>query len=85
VLGASVGLGEWSFGAVYGTFLRGEGDLDEFDGEQAFGIYGQYDLGGGASVNGGIVRTYRQALRQADDSLELDNTVIGDFGIVLAF
>jgi len=43
---------------------------------------GQYDLGGGATLNGGVRRTYNLV---NDDGTEADPAWIGDFGIALSF
>jgi hypothetical protein len=42
----------------------------------------QYDLGGGATVNGGLRRTYGLAAAEGGDG---DEAWIGDFGISIAF
>ena len=54
------------------------------DGADAYGLTGQYDLGGGATVNGGIVSTYPQP-GSGSGPLDPDSAVIGDFGIRMAF
>ena len=48
------------------------------------GLTGQNDLGGGATVNGGIVSTYPQP-GLSGDPLDPGSAVIGDFGIRMAF
>ena len=40
----------------------------------------QYDLGGGASINGGVLQTYGGTDDDDDDS-----AMIADFGIKMAF
>jgi outer membrane protein OmpU len=86
LLGGSFGFGAWSVGAVYGKVLSASGDLeDQFDGSDAYGLTGQYDLGGGASVNGGVFKSYNQALTQSDGTVDFDSATIADFGIVMAF
>jgi outer membrane protein OmpU len=85
LIGASAGFGAWSVGAVYGDVLSADGALDPLDGDQAYGITAQYDLGGGATVNGGVFQAYKQALTQDDGTLEWDNPTIADFGIVMSF
>jgi len=72
LVGASYGFDAFSVGAVYGNFLQADGDFADVDGNDTWEVTGQYDLGGGASVNGGFGQDYN------------DNTV-GDFGIVMAF
>jgi outer membrane protein OmpU len=85
LVGASMGFGAWSVGAVYGNVLSADGELDPLDGDTAYGLTGQYDLGGGATVNGGVFQTYKRALTQADGTVDFDNPVIADFGIVMSF
>jgi outer membrane protein OmpU len=83
LVGASFGFDAFSLGGVYGNILKSEGivatdatggtlDIGANDGNDMFEITGAYDLGGGASINGGVGQDY------------FDNTV-GDFGIVMAF
>lgn len=81
LVGGSFGIDAWSVGAYYGKILKSEGivstfsgpiDIGDADGNDTFAVTGQYDLGGGATVNGGIGQDYN------------DNTV-ADFGIVMAF
>ena len=73
LVGASFGFDAWAVGAYYGNILSGEGgSIEDFDGDQTFAFSGQYDLGGGASINGGVRSTYNE-------------DVIGDFGIKMAF
>ncbi len=82
LVGASFGWDAWSFGGYYGQILSSDGealdesgaviDLGDADGDYTFAITGEYDLGGGATVNGGIGQDYNE------------NTV-ADFGIVMAF
>ena len=43
---------------------------------------GQYDLGGGATLNGGVRRTYNLV---NDDGTEADTAWVGDFGIAMSF
>jgi outer membrane protein OmpU len=89
LVGASAGFGAWSVGAVYGNIMNGEGGLEDFDGSQAYGLTAQYDLGGGATVNGGVFQSYDQPLRTFEEdgtvTTEFDSAVIADFGIVMSF
>lgn len=82
LVGASFSFDAFSIGGVYGNVLDASGtlededgtniDISNVDGNDMFEITGQYDLGGGATINGGVGQDYN------------DNT-IGDFGIVMAF
>ena len=58
LVGASYTYDAWSFGAVYGKILSAEGELADIDGQDSYELSAQYDLGGGASINGGVRRTY---------------------------
>lgn len=49
--------------------------------DDAYGVDVTYDLGGGASVKGGVVRTYEVE----DEDGDIDNETIADFGISMAF
>jgi outer membrane protein OmpU len=82
LLGASYTVDAWSFGAVYGTVLNSSGTLEAIDGQESYEISAQYDLGGGASLNGGVRRTYSLF---GPDGEELDAAWIGDFGVSMAF
>ena len=66
-VGGSYGFDAFTVGAFYHTFLSG-GDL--VDGDDAYALTAKYDLGGGASVNGGVGRAWGN-----DDD---DNDTIGD-------
>jgi outer membrane protein OmpU len=85
LLGAAYSFGEFSVGATYGKILSASGSdaLEAIDGADAYGLTAQYDLGGGATVNGGVVRTYPQPGSGAP--LDPDSTVIADFGVRMAF
>ena len=82
LVGASYGFDAVSVGAVYGTVLSASGNLDALDGDTAYGVTAQYDLGGGATVNGGIFRSYE--IGDLADGLG-DNATIADFGIAMEF
>ncbi|MFO1105134.1 MAG: porin [Amaricoccus sp.] len=92
-LGLTAGFGDWDFGAWYRQVIKGDGALAGWDGAQAYGISGQYDLGGGATVMGGVVRTY-----STDDTTFTPNgsttpvtfagvepATVADFGISMDF
>ena len=73
LVGANFGFGDaWSVGAVYGNLLSADGQFADADGKDMWEVTGQYDLGGGATVNGGIGADY-------------NNNTVGDFGISMAF
>ena len=82
LVGASYTYDAWSFGAVYGKILSAEGELADIDGQDSYELSAQYDLGGGASINGGVRRTYPL---QEPDGTDGDAAWIGDFGISMAF
>jgi len=79
LVGGSMGFDAFSVGAYYATYLDGKGALEGRDGDQSYGLTGQYDLGGGATVNAGISQTYQ--FQTADD----DGAIVADFGIAMAF
>lgn len=81
LVGASFGFDAFTLGGFYGTILKAEGTVETFDGpfdlgandgDDTFAVTGEYDLGGGASINGGVGRDY-------------DENTVGDFGIKMAF
>ena len=82
LVGASYTFDAWSVGAVYGKILGASGALEDIDGEDSYELSAQYDLGGGATLNGGVRRTYN--LVDADGT-EADAAWIGDFGIAMSF
>ena len=49
----------------------------------SYELSAQYDLGGGASINGGVRRTYNIIGLDGDEAG--DSAWIGDFGIKMAF
>jgi hypothetical protein len=74
-IGGSFGFNEWSVGAFYNNILKARaqnGNKSDLDGQSAYGLTAEYDLGGGAKVAGGWVYTY-------------DENNIADFGIKMAF
>jgi outer membrane protein OmpU len=84
LIGASAGFDAWSFGVVYGKILSAEGELEEIDGDDSWELSGQYDLGGGATVNAGVRWTY-DIVGLGDDDEGGDQATIADFGIKMAF
>jgi len=79
--GAGIGteLGMFGVNAFYIRYLENPGGDDD---DEAYGVDMTVDLGGGASIKGGVVRTPGLFL---DDEGDADNEIIGDFGISLAF
>ena len=57
----------------------GSPDLRSLEGDDGYGFTAQYELGGGATVNGGIANTY--AISGAGSK----SATIADFGISLYF
>lgn len=82
LIGASYTFDAWSVGAVYGRILNASEALSDLDGEDSYELSAQYDLGGGATLNGGVRRTY--TLYNADGE-NTDSAWIGDFGISMSF
>ncbi len=72
LVGAAYSFDAFSIGGVYGNYLQADGNFADRDGDYTWEATGQYDLGGGASVNGGFGQDY-------------DENWVGDFGIVMAF
>jgi outer membrane protein OmpU len=81
IVGGSYSFDAFSVGAFYAKVLNAEGaeDIGVFDGEDAYGLTAQYDLGGGATVNGGIANSY--SISAADD----ESATLADFGIAMEF
>jgi outer membrane protein OmpU len=81
LFGASAGFDAFSVGAYYQEVLNGSGEtFQDADGNKAYGLTAQYDLGGGATVNGGIANV--DGFSGLDDG---ESAVVGDFGISMAF
>ena len=80
LFGGSYGFDAFSVGAYYQEVLNGSGPFEATDGNKAYGLTGQYDLGGGATVNGGIENV--DGFSGLGDG---DSAVVGDFGISMAF
>lgn len=92
IMSGGVGLtrGAWSVFGYYATVLSGDKLFGEaYDGEDSYGASLQYDLGGGATVNMGVVRTYgADAVGVPEDaqySPAADAVTIADFGIGMTF
>jgi outer membrane protein OmpU len=83
LVGASFGWDAWAFGVVYGNILSADGALEDIDGASSWEVSAQYDLGGGATVNGGVRQTYDTLL--LGDGDDLDSATVADFGIKMAF
>jgi outer membrane protein OmpU len=83
LIGASYTFDAWSVGAVYGKILSAEGELEGLDGNDSYELSAQYDLGGGATLNGGVRRTYN--IVGIGEGTEGDAAWVGDFGIAMSF
>ena len=77
-LGGTYGWDAVTVGAWYANILNGEGEVTDADGRDSYGLSAAYDLGGGASINGGIGQTFGGG----DDD---DGATVADFGIRMAF
>jgi outer membrane protein OmpU len=81
LFGASAGFDAFSVGAYYQEVLNADGDVfEDADGNKSYGLTGQYDLGGGATVNAGIANV--DGFSGLADG---ESAVVGDFGISMAF
>jgi len=78
-VGLGTEIGVFGVNAFYVRYLENPGGEDDDD---AYGVDMTVDLGGGASIKGGVVRTL--SVFQDDDG-DTDNETIADFGISLAF
>jgi outer membrane protein OmpU len=80
-IGGSFGFNAWSVGAFWGKVLsaEGPGDFLTLDGDDGYGLTAQYDLGGGATINGGIANSYSVSI--TDD----ESATLADFGISMEF
>ena len=83
LVGVSLSIHATSIGAFYGKVLSADGSpaFEALDGDDGYGLTGQYDLGGGATLNGGIVNTYAASESGTDGS----SATIADLGISLNF
>jgi len=81
LVGGSYTFGAVSVGAFWAKVLSAEGPdtFANLDGDDAYGVTAQYDLGGGATVNGGIANSY--SISPTDDT----SATIADFGISMEF
>lgn len=70
----------WTLGAFYQTFLTATGgpELAASDGLDSYGLTAAYDLGGGATVATGLVKTF--GVETGDDG-----EAVADFGIRMSF
>ncbi len=84
-LNAGYTMDAWSFNGYYSNVLTGNGNLEVYDGNDAYGVGVQYDLGGGASVNMGIQKNYGRNADARYDIVEVEDSVVADFGIKMAF
>jgi outer membrane protein OmpU len=86
-IGLTAGFGDFDVGAWYRQVIEADGGLTSWDGSNAYGISGQYDLGGGASVMGGVVQTYETDDVTTDGVTTegIEGATIADFGISMAF
>jgi outer membrane protein OmpU len=80
LFGASAGFDAFSVGAYYQEVLNANGPFEDADGNKSYGLTAQYDLGGGATVNGGIAN-----VDGAGGLADGESAVVGDFGISMAF
>ena len=83
LIGASVTLEALSLGAFYGRVLTAKGNstLEMLEGEDGYGLTAQYELGEGATLNGGIASTYSVTGPGSEDN----SATIADFGVILYF
>ena len=83
LIGASVTLEALSFGAFYGKVLTAKGNptLAMLEGDDGYGLTAQYELGEGATLNGGIANTYSVGGLGSEDN----SATIADFGVTLYF
>ena len=81
VVGGSYSFDAVSVGAFCAKVLSAEGteDFGILDGDDGYGLTAQYDLGGGATINGGIANSY--SISATDD----ESATIADFGIAMEF
>jgi outer membrane protein OmpU len=81
IVGASCSFDAFSVGAFWARVLsaEGPGDFVTLDGDDGYGLTAQYDLGGGATINGGIANSY------SISATEVRSATIADFGIGMEF
>ena len=84
-LNAGYTMDAWSFNGYYSNVLTGNGNLEVYDGNDAYGVGVQYDLGGGASVNMGIQKNYGRSADRRYDIVEVEDSMVADFGIKMDF
>lgn len=78
-VGGTYGFDAFTVGAFYHTILSADGDIADLDGDDAYALTAAYDLGGGATVAGGIGRAW------GGDGDDNNGRTVGDFGIRMAF
>jgi len=83
LVGATYTFDAFSVGLNYGKILSASGLLEDLDGDDSYELSAMYDLGGGASLNGGVRKTY--SLGTNEDGSDADGGWIGDFGIKMSF
>jgi len=86
-VGGAFTIGQTTIGAYWQGILSAEGNLAPFYGRSAYGLTGSHDLGGGAAVAGGIVRTFGRDGFEADAITQpaLDAEIVADFGVRFSF
>jgi len=87
-IGATAGFDLFTVGAYWHNILSAEGQLEGFDGQSSYGLTAEYDLGGGAVLAGGVVRTFgRDELFQDGNLINTDDDAetVADFGIRMSF
>jgi outer membrane protein OmpU len=85
LFGASFGWDAWAVGAFYQEILNAEGLVESRDGDKAYGLTAQYDLGGGATINTGIAQLEGVSGLGSEDLDNDDSATVADFGISMAF
>lgn len=73
LVGLDTTIADFGVGAYYVNILSADGGLADVDGNDAYGLTATYDLGGGASINGGVAKTLDEG------------ETVADFGIKMAF
>jgi outer membrane protein OmpU len=85
LFGASFGWDAWAVGAFYQEILNAEGLVASRDGDKAYGLTAQYDLGGGATINTGVAQLEGVSGLGDEDLGNDDSATVADFGISMAF
>lgn len=71
-VGLTTTVSDFGVGGYYRQIINASGSVADADGDETYGLTAMYDLGGGASVNGGVGRVYGDA-------------TVADFGIKMSF